>query len=430
MRGLRIILDKSVVVKLNNFEVDSLDRHFFQIVPPILKEEILADLTKDPIKKKAIGHIISNSYRISGNRGLAMDYREIVEHSLLGEEVAMEGKFFPARETVVRSESGSLTTIVETPAEDEVIARWERGEFSEQEKTWAKKFRERMERPLNPKLFLDNIAKAGLSFSPPRSDEELISTVDKLLSEGKLQARLFDIVRWQFNMPVALINKATLRWCKEGRTMFKDFAPYVFFCLRASFLWTLGLTNRELFKPDKNDRKDLEYCFYLPHTQIFASKDDKFIRLVPALLQPYQRFVDGDILKADLNSLSTNWDQLSKEEQIKVLAERDSAPPENPNSIVYEIWQELSGVLNPSLPLEILKAKATSFKYPGESLTVGEIFRRKYKEAVDGKPISEGEFDALKEDSKLPTTSMIRKSRLSKERIKKRYPQLKDSDFD
>jgi hypothetical protein len=61
MRGLRIILDKSVVVKLNNFEVDSLDRHFFQIVPSILKEEILADLTKDPIKKKAIGRIISTA---------------------------------------------------------------------------------------------------------------------------------------------------------------------------------------------------------------------------------------------------------------------------------------------------------------------------------------------------------------------------------
>jgi len=220
MRGLRIILDKSVVVKLNNFEVDSLDRHFFQIVPSILKEEILADLTKDPIKKKAIGRIISNSYRISGNRGLAMDYREIVEHSLLGEEVAMEGKFFPARETVVRSESGSLTTIVETPTEDEMIARWERGEFSEQERTWANKFRERMERPLNPKLYLDNIAKAGLSFSPPQSDEELISTVDALLNERTLQTRLFDIARWQFHMPLNLINKATLRWCKEGRKMF------------------------------------------------------------------------------------------------------------------------------------------------------------------------------------------------------------------
>lgn len=45
--GLNIILDKSVVFGLNNAEADSLDRYFFQIVPPILTNEILADLAKE-----------------------------------------------------------------------------------------------------------------------------------------------------------------------------------------------------------------------------------------------------------------------------------------------------------------------------------------------------------------------------------------------
>jgi hypothetical protein len=427
MRGLRIILDKSVVFRLNNFEVDALDRYFFQIVPPILTDEILADLTKEPISPKAIPHIVANSYRISGNRGLARNYREILEHSLLGEEVPMEGKYFPARERIQRSESGSLTTIVETPAEDELIARWERGEFSEEEREWARTFRARMERPLNPKLYLDNIAKAGLSFSPPQSDQELIAAVHLLLSERTLQPRLFNIVRWQFNIPVDLINKATLRWSKEGRKMFKEFAPYAFFCLRASFLWALGLTNPQLFPPDKNDRKDLEYCYYLPHTQIFASTDEKFARLVPALLESYQSFVDG-VFKQDLDSLSTDWSRLTKDEQIKTLAERDNAPPENPNSIVYELWQKHSGVINPSLPLEILDVKATSSKYPGETLTLREILQRKYKEAINGKPLSEDEFETVRQEK--TSTSLISKTRQSKARLQKRYPQLKDSDFD
>ena len=51
MRGLRIILDKSVVYGLNNFEVDSLDRYFFQVVPHILADEILADLTKQQTRE-------------------------------------------------------------------------------------------------------------------------------------------------------------------------------------------------------------------------------------------------------------------------------------------------------------------------------------------------------------------------------------------
>jgi hypothetical protein len=41
--------------------------------------------------------------------------------------------------------------------------------------------------------------------------------------------------------------------------MFKNFAPYAFFCIRTNFLWTLGLTTHKLFKLDENNRKDLEY---------------------------------------------------------------------------------------------------------------------------------------------------------------------------
>lgn len=98
--------------------------------------------------------------------------------------------------------------------------------------------------------------------------------------------------------------------------MIKNFAPYAFFCVRANFLWAIGLTNPELFKPDKNDRKDLEYCYYLPHCEILASKDHKHKRLVPFLLRPDQSFINGDELKTDLRRLSEDRDKLSQEEKI------------------------------------------------------------------------------------------------------------------
>ena len=46
----------------------------------------------------------------------------------------MDGRFLPSRETVVRTSSGSLATIVETPLEDEILARWERREFTDEER--------------------------------------------------------------------------------------------------------------------------------------------------------------------------------------------------------------------------------------------------------------------------------------------------------
>src|SRR5690242_7966120 len=115
MDELRIILDKSVVYGLHNDEVDALDRYYFQIIPPILNNEILADLTKDD--PEAINRIAGNSYRISGNRGLTPDYRFLLGNSLLGFEAPMEGKYLPAGESPVQTSSGSIGMIIETPLE-------------------------------------------------------------------------------------------------------------------------------------------------------------------------------------------------------------------------------------------------------------------------------------------------------------------------
>lgn len=288
MAELGIILDKSVVYGLKNSEVDSLDRYFFLIVPPILTNEILADLSKEAQEPDVVRSIAAHSYRVSGNRGIMINYREILLQSLLGNEVPMEGKFFSAGMATVRSESGLIGTKIETTLEDETINRWERKQFTDGEKAWATHWRRRAEKPINPKLYTDNIAKAGFRFGPPESDKELAELVDSLLRERKLQARLFPLLAREHGVPIEVQGDTTLRWFKEGRPMFEDFAPYAFFCLRANFLWALGLTNPRLFKPDKNDRKDLEYCYSLPHCEIFSSKDKKHERLVPFLLRPDQ----------------------------------------------------------------------------------------------------------------------------------------------
>src|SRR5712664_4059776 len=345
MRGLRIILDKSVVYGLNNAEVDSLDRYFFQIVPHILGDEILAELTKGSDWRTA-RRIAANTYRVSGNHGLTLNFRTRLANSLLGYEIPMDGRFLASGETVVRTESGSFATIVETPLEDEILTRWQRGEFTTQEDAWAQRFRRRKETPLNVKAYTDAIAKAGLSFIPPKTDEELISTVDELLANRKLLPSLFRILTHQFGIPPSSINRVTLRWSKDGRKDFQEFAPYAFFCLRANFLWNLGLTNPQLFKPDKNDRKDLEYCYYLPNTQVFSSRDKKHGRLVPALMRPDQSFVDGDELKQDLQKISEDWNRLSREQRIALNAQRGDAPCDDENSVIYQPWKKHDGEIN------------------------------------------------------------------------------------
>ena len=433
MRGLRIILDKSVVYGLNNSEAESLDRYFFQIVPHILANEILADLTKG-VDPRTAGKIAANTYRVSGNHGLTLNFKTRLTNSLLGHEIPMDGRFLASGETVVRTESGSFATIVETPLEDEILARWERREFTSQEVAWTQQFRRRRERPLNFKLYTDRIAKAGLSFTPPKSDEGLVSTVDEMLANRRLLPGLFVILAREFGIPPVSVDKVTLRWFKDGRRAFQEFAPYAFFCLRANFLWNLGLTNPELFKPDKNDRKDLEYCYYLPNTQVFSSRDKKHCRLAPALMRPDQSFMNGDDLKQDLRKISEDWSSLTKEQRIELNARRGDAPPENEKSVIYQLWRKHDGEINPSTHREIVDVKLVDTSLPKEEqvqFTFREFMQEKTEEIRNGKKLSEQELEQLNEIHKGqdPTTMLMFRSTVSRERLKKWYPELTEADL-
>lgn len=428
---LRIILDKSVIHGLSNQEIDSLDRYFFQIIPPILLNEILAGLTKE----RGENRISNAAHRVSGNGGLAFNYREILGNSLIGNEVPMDGRFLPAGEKMVRSSSGSIGTVIDTTKEQEAIFRWERKNFQESEKTWASAWRRHYERPINSKMYVDEVLKASLVFETPKNDSGLAKCVDLILNDKKFQGEILVLLAKEFKMPLDFQKKVINRWFKEGKPMIKDFAPYAYFCSKANFLWAIGLTNSSLFNHDKNDRKDLEYSYYIPFCQIFASKDKKHKRLIPFLLRPDQSFVDGDLLKTDLRQLSENWSKLSQQERISYHQKRDSAPPENESSIVFQLWRRHRGVVSPSFPLDIINMEIVNSTLPKEKQnrrTFGEFIREKYKELNDSVTISTAEKDGLRQEygESNPSTFLIRKTKISKERILNLFPHVKIKDIE
>lgn len=435
MMNLRIILDKSTVYGLNNEEVDSLDRYFFQVVPSILVNEILAELTKeDP---KTHNRIAAYTYRVSGNHGLTLNYRTRILNSLLGNEISMDGRFLPSGETIVRTASGSFATIVETPLEDAILTRWQQYGFTDEERGWARQFRKRMERPLNVKLYLDNILKVGLSFSSPETVEELIMSVNSLLADRKILLGLFEILAQDFEIHPNNINESKKRWYKEGRKSFEVFAPYAFFCLKASFLWHLSLTNPQLFKRDKkqNDRKDLEYCYYLPNTQIFATRDEKQQQLMSALIRQNQSIKNGDELKQDLRKISEDWSKLTTEEKITLNAQRGNAPPEDTDSVVYQLWKKHDGKINPSKLQEMSEKKLIDISLPVEQqaqFTLSEFGQRKFKEISEGEKLSDKEIEALNQlhNGRDPSTMRLFNSSINRERLRKWHPELTETDLD
>ena len=419
MNHLRIILDKSVVYGLSNDEVDSLDRYFFQIIPPILTNEILADLTKVSGDDKAIRRLAGNSYRIGGNRGLTPDYRLLLKSSLLGFEGPLEGKYFPAGERSVRTTDGKVGRIIETPDEDEMILRWERQEFTDEESALAETFRKQASRPIDFPFYVERLREVGITLPPPNSDAMLFELVDSVLHERRLQGRLFALLQEEHGLTGEFIREVVQRWFLKGCPPFETFAPYAFYCLRASFLWALSLTNPGLFSPDENDRKDLEYLYHLPFTELFASKDKKHGRLVPYLLEDYQTFVPAVELKEDLATLTAQWNSLSREEKIKISNLRGTAPPEDENSLVFRLWKKHRGTIVPNM-------------LPINSSSLQKVLQRKYKELVEGRKLSSSEIDELNKthNGEDPAVRGTRISRRSRERILKMFPQVTEAELD
>ena len=290
----------------------------------------------------------------------------------------MDGWPVPVGERVVETTDGKVGVIVETPDEDEMIMRWERQEFTEEEKTKATDFRKQYSRPIDFPFYVERLRKVGITFRPPKNTDVLFELVESVLRERKLQARLFALIQEEHGFTNEFMWKVFRHWYMAGAPMFETFAPYAFFCLRASFLWALGMSNSGLFAPDENDRKDLEYLYYLPFTELFSSEDRKHKRLVPYLLNENQEFVPGAELKSDLTRLTSEWNTLSREEQIKTLAVRGTAPPENEDSLVYQLWKQFRGTINPNMmPVN-------------PSADFLEAIRKKYKELGQWQNLASG----------------------------------------
>ncbi len=284
-----------------------------------------------------------------------------------------------------------------------MIMKWERQEFTEEENTRATEFRKEYSRLIDVRFYVERLGEVGIIYKPLKG-EALSQFVESTLRERKVQGRLLALIQEEHGFKSEFMEKVLRRWYMSGAPMFETFAPYAFFCLRASFLWALSSST-----PGQNDRKDLEYLYYLPFTELFSSKDDKHEEVVE-LLKENQKFVPAVKLKEDLTKLTAGWNAQSREEQIKTNAVRGTAPPEDEDSFVFKLWKQFRGTLSPNMmPVN-----------PSPEFL--EAIRRKFKELKDGKTLPPG--------TQTKAARGTRISRKSRERILKMFPQVTEAELD
>lgn len=325
----------------------------------------------------------------------------------------MEGKYVPAGQRRVRMQDGTLGYKVETLLEDEIIARWEAKQFTSEEKIWASQWRRRT-RNIFPNIYLEKIKALGINFIIPENADKLVRFVDSVLLEKKIQGMLLFFLFREHDVPLEMQKKVSQRWFAQGSPFIKDFAPYAFFCVRALLLLAIGLTNSQIFKQNKHNRRDLEYCYYLPHCQVFSSTDDLQKTLVPLIIRPDQDFIEGTILKKELRAYIEKSDEESfptiNKIQTKQRQIRDS----------FAVRKKTDEKIDEGRPI--------NKEYEG--LTFEEFLKAMSKKVEEAQETSFEEVQGPKNSGKDEPLFLQRKIKMSKERLMKMYPHIDPSVFD
>lgn len=435
MDGMRIILDKSVVYGLSVVEVDALDRYFEQIIPPILSNEILADLTKEAEDSRVANRIAANSYRISGNSEISESYLPLLANSLCGNEPPMNHRPIPVGQQSVQMADGRMGLVISAAEQQRTIARWERKDFLPSERSWSRQFRTHMSVKINSANYLAKIADSGVQFRPPSRVDEIGEITDDLVCNPALQGKLLYFLFKDNFLPRDIQIKAMNRWFAAGKPLLKELAPYAFFCARVNVLWAVAHANPGVFALDENDWKDREYCYYLPFCEIFASKDRKHAKLIPFLLSADQSFADSVKLKTDLGEISSGWSKLTQQDKIEYREKRGSAPPESSTSIVFDLWKKHRGTIRTSLPPSLGQMKLVDSRLPKNQqveFTLQDLVKRKEKELMAGTPIAGLDVEGVsgKSDNDSGPSIVVKKTLMSKKRLMNLYPHLTEADLD
>lgn len=133
---------------------------------------------------------------------------------------------------------------------------------------------------------------------------------------------------------------------------------------------------------------------------------------------------------------SDTWQHLSRDEQIKIKAERGNAPPEHEGSLVFRLWKKHRNEISLPAPKELLKALVVDSSLPkAEQVArpLEEVLKEIINKAEDGaKELTAAELTNLQENqgSNNPATIVRRTTNISKARLIKMYPELNESDLD
>lgn len=336
--NITVIIDKSTFQSLSYHELAILSRYYKHNITPILVMEILGDLKKEtqegkpPSEKRVIdfANKLFPHYTI-----VNAHYSSLVREELLGGEIGLDGRPQVKAAKAVKSGEGAKGLVIEPSEEEESIFKWKAGRFSEADRELSQLWRN----STTKKDLLQNLKSQLLSSQKVKvgfkSFEELNQFVESNLNDRRLHEH-FLLTAIQNYVENPSDGVLIMRWWNmSGRPSIREFAPYTYHCLKVDSLFTFGLVS-DLISVRPTNRVDTEYLYYLPFCNVFTSSDKLHSSLVPFLINPRQKFYNGNLMKEDFKSINNYLDSISFDNR-KGFKDR---PPIIENSLTFKLWKE------------------------------------------------------------------------------------------
>lgn len=309
-QGPIIIFDKSSLESLNLDEAVLLDNFYMSNITPLFIVECLADLEKSIRSKSTPEQLVGSlaDRTPEAQPSANVHHMTILKGELSRQFDLKEVHFRPVIGGGIPVElDGQKGMIFRRSCEEEALDRWTHREFLDAERQFAKKWRRALSQVDFGAKVTSVMAELG-HWKKPRSLEEAKQITDTIIDNMDPEWLI------GFGLTILDVPEATgwVRndWNERRRPPLREYLPYFIFVLSINIFFCLALPTELLRNVKPSHQVDLAYLYYLPFCNVFTSKDRFHAQVVPLFLDPFQTFVNGEELKADLKKLDEHYSKL------------------------------------------------------------------------------------------------------------------------
>jgi hypothetical protein len=336
--GPIIIFDKSFLESLNPDEAHWLDNFFFTNITPLFFIETLADLEKELRTGRTPEQVVGNlAYKTPD-----MGSRPNVHHKSLlaaelggGHEIEMKyGRPIVSGGQAVEL-GGKTGVIFQSLPEAEAFNRWQKNEFLELERLYAKAWRKGLS-----DIDLEENYMFFQRFFPlgkPKTLADVKRFVDFYV-DGPDQKAVLVFALSLLGVPRESEEKTVSRWYELGKPSIREFAPYFTHVFSVDLFFYLAIASDLIGRGRPSHKIDIAYLYYLPFCMVFISNDRLHQNIAPFFLSDNQTFVLGSELKADLAKLDEHYDAFPDEIKKRGVSSFAHYPPHDDKFIVTKLW--------------------------------------------------------------------------------------------